>query len=180
MKIAAIQLIVCLFMSACSGGGGSGGEPAPPADPGPIIDDPAFNFVPEVEPNDDMSTATPLQIPNNSGRTDVAAGLGSIHDTSDLIDTYSFTVNHSRRHFFQLCSSDCFLGTQIGNLDVTVSNFDVLDASGNVLLSTARDSTTRNLVGLAMDAGVLYYVMVIAGNTANSEQQYSINIIDDG
>jgi hypothetical protein len=168
--------LLCLVFAACGGGG----QPGPPVDPGPIINDPAFNFVPEVEPNDDTSTATPLEIPDNSGRTDIAAGLGSIHDTSDLIDTYSFTPNHSRRHFFQLCSNDCSLGTQIGNLDVTVANVDVLDASGNVLLSTARDSTTANEAWLAIDAGVLYYVMVIAGNTANSEQDYSINIIDDG
>ena len=177
MKIGAFQLTVCLVLSACGGGGG---KPGPPVGPGPIIGNLELNVVPEVEPNDDTSTATPLQVPNSPGRTNVAAGVGDIHDTTDLIDTYSFTVNHSRRHTFQLCPNDCFVGSQNGNIGLTVANFDVLDASGNVLFSTARDSTTGNLAELAMDAGVLYYVMVIAGNTANLELDYSINIIDGG
>ena len=167
-----------LILAACGGGGG--GNSGPPTGPGPIFNTPpTFEVVREVEPNDDLMTATPLVFPNTTGRSDVAIGLGNIHDTSDVVDTYSFTPNHSKRHFFQLCDTVCNLGSRFGNLDVSVTYFDVLDASGNVLSSTAADASSGNLAELAVDAGVLYYVMVIAENTANLEQHYSINIIDD-
>ena len=123
-------------------------------------------------------TATPLVFPNTAGRSDVAVGIGNIHDTSDVVDAYSFTPNNSKRHFFQLCGTVCSLGSRFGNLDVSVTYFDILDASGSVLASTAADASSGNLAELALDAGVLYYVMVIAENTANSIQSYSINIID--
>jgi len=70
------------------------------------------------------------------------------------------------------------VGANTGNIDVAAAYFDVLDASGNILINTANDPGGGNIVEVELDAGVLFYVVVTAENTPIPFQFYSISLID--
>jgi hypothetical protein len=170
----------CFSIAACGGGGGGnkgGGGPAPI--PGFIFNrSPIVEVFVEIEPNDTMATATPLPLTDTANIADIVIGLGDVDTSSDIYDFYSLTASHGRGHHFQLCASDCAVGASTGNIDVAAAYFDVLDASGNILISTANDPGSGNIVEIELDAGVLYYVVVTAENTPMPFQFYSIFLID--
>jgi hypothetical protein len=171
----------CFSIAACGGGSGGGnkGNGGPAPIPGFIFNGPpVVEVFVETEPNDTMATATPLPLTDTADIADIVIGIGDVDTSSDIYDFYSFTVNHSRGHHFQLCASDCAIGANTGNVDVAAAYFDVLDAAGNILISTANDPGSGNIIEIELDAGVIYYVVVTAENTPPPFQFYSISLID--
>ena len=192
-----IALFICLLVAACHGSSGSGGSnnnpnnslPADPtlcsaADPfsGSIV----FPIVAEVEPNDDVSVAYGVTLPTPAQAGD-RVGLvinGTVHGIADRMDTFSFASSRSRTFFFKLCESTCNMGSgndRFGNpdsLDVWIAYFSVLDASGNVLITTETNQRTENYVRLCVPGGVITYIRVVANNTMNALQNYKISAVE--
>ena len=190
MKIAVIQLIVCLAMSSCSGGSGGNGLPPPPpqscAGTGPVGNLVFSFFVIEVEPNDDIATAFGVPIPTPGPNIDSVGLLvnGNVHDTLDRVDTISFTSSRTIKFFFKLCESSCNIASandKNGNpdsLDTSIAYFDVLDAAGRTMASTRINVSTENYAELCVEGGVITYIMVIANDTMNTVQEYVITAIE--
>ena len=136
MKIAAIQLTVCLVLSGCGGGGGSNavGIITPPVGTptcgATVPTSGAFKItfpsVNEVEPNDDISTANPVNLPTPAAPEDRVGiiVLGSINDTSDLADTFSFTSSRTKQFFFKFCEASCNTGSGNDKDGAGPGNFD--------------------------------------------------------
>ena len=172
-------LLVCAaFCVACGGG-----DYSPPSDtnstiPGGGIGTAigAILIQPEVEPNDSISMAQPVSIPSPSATVDYVGFQvnGTINNLADGADTFSFTASRTRVFSIRLCDSSCPLVFQGGSLDVAMAYFDVLDQTGNVLLSSQGDNTAGNYREINIDAGVLYYIMVLAEDTMNAAQNYSL------
>jgi hypothetical protein len=192
MKILITCAAVALLVCGCGGGGSSGGAGSPPPPPPPqscagtgLVGNIDIQFATDVEPNDDISIAHGVTIPTPG--SDVSVGLlvnGNVHDTQDRVDTFSFTSSRTVKFFFKLCESSCNFGSgndKDGNpdsLDVSIAYFDVLDAAGNIMMSTQANNSTENYGGLCVDGGVITYIMVIAADTMNALQEYKISAIE--
>ena len=155
--------------------------PEPPTTPPPPVESAEFyplisRVVYDVEPNDSMSTASAAslatgQVPEQ--RVGFSA-YGAINNLTDGVDTYAFTAARSRTFVFALTHRD---PTTDGILDVATAYFSVLDQYGTVLLSSQGDTRFGNgQHAMRIDAGVLYYVMVVAEDTVNEEQKYTLRV----
>jgi hypothetical protein len=83
-----------------------------------------------------------------------------------------------------LCESSCNVAQgndKNGNpdsLDISMAYFDVLDAAGNIMMSTQANDSTENYLELCVDGGVITYVMVAANNAMNAPQNYQMSIFE--
>jgi hypothetical protein len=145
-----------------------------------------FPIVSEVEPNDDISLAYGVTIPTPAQAGDRVGILigGDVIDAIDGVDTFSFTSSRSKQFFFKLCEATCNTGSgndKNGNpdsLDVSIVYFSVLDAAGNVLMTTQASNSTDNYGELCVDGGVITYIAVSANNTMNALQDYKISAFE--
>ncbi len=169
-----------LALAAC---GGSSSAPPPEEDffgPGLGIATGTVVIQSEVEPNDSIAMADPVTVPTPSP-TDDFVGFqvnGTINNLTDGVDTFSFTAARTRMYSIKLCPSTCSGIGRGGSLDVAIAYFDVLDQSGNVLLSSQGDNIVGNNREINIDAGVLYYIMVLAEDTMNAAQAYSLHAVE--
>ncbi len=182
--------IIFLALAAC-GGSGNGIPPVIIPTCGTTVPTSgafriSFPFVDEVEPNGDISTAYPvslgtLAVPEDRVGTIV---LGSINDTSDLVDTFSFTSSRTIPFFFKLCEASCNTGSgndKDGNpdsLDVMLANLSVIDANGNVMMTTNGNNRTENYGEVCVEGGVITYIAVRADNTMSSDQEYRVSAFE--
>jgi len=181
-----IVLCLCLSLQGCSNGNSNGGPPPPPAcDGAGFVGSIVFPIVTEVEPNNDISTAFGVSIPTPT--SDQSVGLlviGSVHDSMDPVDTISFTSTRRIKYFVKLCEDSCNSGSgndKNGNpdsLDTSIAFFDVLDASGNLMMSTQANNSTENYLELCVDGGVITYIMVVANDTMNALQEYKVTAFE--
>jgi hypothetical protein len=147
--------------------------PPPPVDSAevyPLISGLAY----DVEPNDSISTASAASIPTPEVPEQRVGFLvnGTINTLTDGVDTYAFTAARSRTFVFALTDRDPH-----GILDVAIAYYSVVDQFGTVLLSSQGDTLFGNGQQLMqIDAGVLYYVMVVAEDTVNEEQKYTLRV----
>jgi len=147
---------------------GSGGTTPPPSGSGvsALIND-------ELESNDTLSNANIMSYPTRSGSTTHIGWVakGSISDTNDAVDYFLFSAPLGRDYTIRLCppsGSPCNGSTGI---DTLTAYFELLDQDGTVLLSSQAGPT--NAFEMAIDAGVVYYVRVMAGDTMGSIVSYS-------
>ncbi len=160
--------------------------PPPPTTPpvtvytSPLILSSAF----DVEPNNSISAASVASFPTPFfPEQNVGFSVrGTINNLTDGIDTYAFTAVRSRTFRFELCSSQeascTLLLTADRSLDVEIAFLTVVDQFGTVLLSSQGDTVNRNVQKMSIDAGVLYYVMVIAEDTMNEDRDYKLNVFE--
>lgn len=174
-------LLSFLVLSACDGSSG-GTDPKRTNVPGSGIGD--FSGVvairPEIEPNNSIAMADAITLPTPTN-TDDYIGFqitGTINGLTDSVDTFSFTSSRIRTFDIDLCDG-CGHILEDGNLAVSVIYFDVLDQTGNVLLSTRRDFVNGNHQDIAVAAGALYYIMLIAPNTGDTSQDYTLHVVEE-
>jgi hypothetical protein len=130
----------------------------------------------EFEPNGDLVNAN---LPSYPVRTspDEAIGwyvTGSVNDVTDIADAFAFTPSQTRKYVLTLCppgSSACNGDTGI---DTLTAFFRVLDQDGKVLLTSEADSDKGNEQRMTLDAGVLYYLTVDAGDTMGVTVDYRL------
>ena len=138
----------------------------------------------DVEPNNSISTpsATSFPAPFFPEQNVGFSVRGTINNLTDGIDTYAFTAARSRTFTFELCSfpeaSCTLLLTADRSLDVEIAFLSVVDQFGTVLLSSQGDTVNRNVQRMSIDAGVLYYVMVVAEDTMNEDKDYKLNVFE--
>ena len=160
--------------------------PEPPTTPPPPVESAEFSFrilseAFDVEPNDSILTASVASFPIPQVPEQSVGFLvnGTINTLTDGVDTYAFTAARSRTFEFHLCGRTVTNGCGDGILDVAIASFSVLDQYGTVLLSSQGNTGIGNGQQLMrIDAGVLYYVMVIAEDTVNEEQKYSLRVYE--
>lgn len=186
----------CVVLAACSGPGGDGngsgraGSPSGSSNCSGPETSGSFRLSVrregEVEPNDDISTAYAVNMPVPEAPEDLVGIVieGSIHDSTDRTDIYSFTSSRTRWYFFKLCESSCSTDSEndrYGNPDsllIWTAHFSVLDADGKAIISTLGDNPTENYGEVCVGAGVVTYIAVHANDTAGMEQPYRISALE--
>ena len=138
-----------------------------------------------MEPNDSLSTAVAANFPTPLV-PDQKIGFfvnGTLHNPTDGVDTFAFTAGRSRTFTFRICRLNssgngyCNLSSSNGTLGLSWAYFSVLDQFGNVLLSSRGDTVSGNVQHMRIDAGVLYYVMVIDEGDAN-KYNYGLRVFE--
>lgn len=130
----------------------------------------------EFEPNGDLLNGN---LPSYAVRTspDQRIGwyvTGSVNDVTDITDAFAFTPSQTREYAVSLCppgSSACNGDTGI---DTLTAFFRVLDQDGKVLLTSEADTESGNGQRMTLDAGVLYYLTVDAGDTMGVTVDYRL------
>ena len=166
--------------STSSGGstGSTGGSSTPPTGSGTTTPPPSGSGVAELindelESNDTLANANIMSYPTRSASIPYIGWVakGSISDMNDDVDYFSFTAPLGRDYTIRLCppsGSPCNGTTGIDTLTVF---FELLDQDGTVLLSSQAAPT--NAYEVAIDAGVVYYVRIMAGDTMGSTVSYN-------
>ena len=169
----------CGNSGSSGGSAGSGsGSPTPPTGTGSTTPPPSGSGVAalindELESNDTLANANIMSYPTRSGSITHIGWVanGSISDMNDAADYFSFTAPFGRDYTIRLCppsGSPCNGSTGI---DTLTAYFELLDQDGTVLLSSQAGPT--NAFEMAIDAGVVYYVRVMAGDTMGSIVSYN-------
>lgn len=122
----------------------------------------------DIEPNDDFSTpsAATFGVLDQTHRIFGFETSGTINPSSDLVDNFIFTAPQPLRVTIQLCELNlarCNELTAAGSLDDLIAHIEVFDQNGNLLATTANDVVEGNLLAMSIDAGVAYYVSIVAG-----------------
>jgi len=140
----------------------------------------AYSTAYDVEPNNGIATAfsVSLPIPQNSEYRVGFFANGTINNLTDGIDTYAFTAARSRTFGIQICAPTPPDICRNGSLDLSAAYFSVLDQFGSVLLSSQGDTVSGNYQEMPIDAGVLYYVMVVAEDTMNVDREYTLRVFE--
>ncbi len=155
----------------------------------PVVNEPSPLVLSEVFDywsNDSLSTATGAYFPTPLV-PDQKIGFyvnGRLDNLTDGVDTFAFTAARSRTFTFRICRLDsttadgyCNLSSSRGTLDVAIAYFSVLDQYGTVLLSSQGNTVNGNILHMRIDAGVLYYVMVIDEGDAN-KYNYGLRVFE--
>jgi len=166
--------------SNSSGGsaGSGGGGPTPPTGTGSTTPPPSGSGIAalindELEPNDTLANANIMSYPTRSGSITHIGWVanGSISDMNDAADYFSFTAPLGRDYTIRLCPPSGSPCNGTTGIDTLTAFFELLDQDGTVLLSSQAGPT--NALEMAINAGVVYYVRVMAGDTMGSIVSYN-------
>ena len=168
----------CGSSSGSTTSGGSlydSGAPAVPAEPNDQ-DSWLKIRISEIEPNNTLAMAQPASIPTPTAPHEYGGILitGAINDQVDLTDVYITTPSRSGDHGIFLCPDTLAGCGGYGRLDVYAAFFRVMDQDGTVLLTTQADELGKNSVQMHLDAGVVYYIEVNAGDTTGIDLPYKL------
>ena len=131
----------------------------------------------DVEPNNAQGTAAAMPIDTliyDVLKASIATP-GMLSAGFDDIDTYIFTASQDLRVDVELCYDrhyPCGQLTPRSTVDVDVAYIEVLDQFGTLLATTAGDAVNGNMLSIAVDAGVPYYVTVLAGDLPTTQSYY--------
>jgi hypothetical protein len=160
------------------GSGGTGSTTPPPNETGGTTPPPSGSgiaalFNDEIESNDTLANANIMSYPTRSASITHIGWVanGSISDMNDDVDYFLFTAPLARDYTIRLCPPSGSTCNGTSGIDTLTAFFEMLDQDGNVLLSSQAAPT--NAYEMAIDAGVVYYVRVMAGDTMGSTVGYN-------
>jgi len=105
-------------------------------------------------------------------------GVGTVNDLSDITDAYAFTPTQTRDYYLALCPPEGSSCENDSGIDTLTAFFRVLDQDGNVLLTSEADTVNGNGLSTTLDAGVMYYVTVDAGDTMGARIDYRMIVAE--
>ena len=175
-----LLLLCSIGLGACGGGSSSPPDPGPGPIVGPGLLTGVIAITSEIEPNDDLTSANPLALPNPDPTVDFVGVVvnGSVNDVADTADNFSFTSTRTSVFVFKLCDDICATFNRDGTTEIASAYFEILDQTGTLLLSTQGDSVNGNYAERNIDAGVIYYARVRAEDTMSDAYGYSMIIVE--
>lgn len=137
--------------------------------------------MPDTEPNDTIATAAQARLNSRlpqGGRGGFSV-ISTFNSLSDPADVFIFTLTASGNLEFTLCFGDHSCSYSAGDrIDIGTAYISVLDQYGAVIWSARDYPDSGNLQEFWLDAGVPYYVMVVAVDTMGSDLAYRLNVIE--
>jgi hypothetical protein len=134
----------------------------------------------DVEPNDSISMAAPAslysQLPGGRGGFLVKSTFDTV---TDPVDVFIFTLQTSANIEFTLCFGEVGCrNNSAARIDVGIAYINLLDQNGTLIWSAAEDIQSGNLKEIWLDAGVPYYVELVAADTMGSEIAYRFGAVE--
>ena len=128
----------------------------------------------EFEPNNSLANANIVELPAVSG--DLVAGVritGSVHDTEDASDFFTFVPDRSGTYLIYLCEEVCT--EQPTDNQVAIR---VYDQNGELMVANPLFEESTKFLQAHFDAGLLYYVEILGFDTAMENYPYLLVIIE--
>jgi len=162
-----------------STGGTSTPQPPPQPTPQPPLHNPSYVLTgDEIEPNDDLINAMVPRFPNRTNPDDQTGWSirGWANDISDTRDAYAFTPRREYMYRISLCPPGERACENHHGMDTLTLFWRLLDQDGNEI--TSSQGSWSNKAHLKLDAGLLYYVVVDAGDTMGATVEYKIAVLE--
>lgn len=140
----------------------------------------------DIEPNNELATAAqaPIGVLNDELGLLGFETNGTLDGLNDGTDTYIFTAPRALQLGLQLCEASgalCDAMTPESSLDVDFAHIVLRDQDGNIVASTVNDADNGNLISVAIDGGVPYYVSIVSGyktfNLLPKSKHYYLRVI---
>ena len=181
-----VNPVVCVIVFLATGGTGcASSSDAPPAtlqaQPSPgLSSDSAVQANAELELGASLANANlPAYAIRQSAEQKIGwYGTGSVNDATDITDAYAFTPPQTRDYYLALCPPEGSSCENNSGIDTLTAFFRVLDQDGNVLLTSEADTVNGNSLDTTLDAGVMYYVTVDAGDTMGAKIDYRLFVVE--
>ena len=128
----------------------------------------------EYEPNSTLENANPVAFPSVSG--DTVPGIkitGSVQDVSDASDYFILTPIQSGLYAIYLCADTCTEHPTDSMVAISV-----IDQFGMVITENPLFEESTKILTADLDAGLPYYVQVLAFGTGEQAYPYELVIID--
>ena len=142
---------------------------------------PTVHGMDDTEPNNSISTPTQVSLNSrvqNGGRGGFFVD-GMFNSSTDPADVFIFTLAAPANIEFSLCFTDSRCSTNPGNrIDVGTAYISVLDQFGDVIWSASNDPDTGNIQTFWLEAGVPYYLMLVAEDTMGSDLAYHLHVVE--
>jgi len=177
--------LLCILFAACDGGG-SQRQNSTPCVVGDTEGRYVYTLLGEAEPNNVISMAYRIKVPGSDpfGKNVAIFVAGRVHDTQDRVDTIALTASRTIGYFFKLCDPSCNSAAPtnrfgiLDSLDTSIAYFDVLDAVGNILMSTKARNSKANYLEMCVNRNTTIYIMVVATDTNNELLDYKITAFE--
>jgi len=154
--------------------GGSGGSTPPPTSGNHIY----LMSNDEMEPNDDLINANVPRFATRTDPTDQTGWFvnGAANDVDDMRDAFALTPRRAYRYRISLCPpGEQSCQDPIG-MDTLTLFWRLLDQDGNEVASSQGAISNKSFVSL--DAGLIYYVVVDAGDTMGATVDYRLYVYE--
>jgi len=128
----------------------------------------------EYEPNSTLENANPVAFPSVSG--DTVPGIkiiGSAQDVSDASDYFILTPKRSGLYAIYLCADTCTEHPTDSMVAISV-----IDQFGVVIAENPLFEESTKILTADLNAGLPYYVQVLAFGTGEQAYPYELVIID--
>lgn len=164
--------------SGSSGGGSSGGSGSGGSTP-PVLNNPSYLMTGnEMEPNNDLINAN---VPQPAYRTDPNDQTGwivdgSANDIDDTRDAFALTPRRAYRYRIALCPPGERACENAVGMDTLTLFWRLLDQDGNEI--TSSQGAYSNKTNVMLDAGLMYYVVVDAGDTMGANVDYKLYVYE--
>ena len=124
----------------------------------------------EIEPNNTLDNANPLQFPPGPSDTHVGIRLsGSVHDVDDVADFFILTPNRSGIYRMFVRNADCNCYATGDTLYLMV-----YDQSQTTIASTPIGVEGAVVLNVELTAGLAYYVEVNGYDTLSDQYTYEL------
>ena len=165
--------------AVCSNRSGSSSQPVsplPPASPIPPAPPSSTGTISirgnvESEPNNDPINANLPTFASSTGR----AGFwvdGTIDAANDVHDVFVITRSRAADFNIEICPPGEMICEQTMPIDTGTAFYEVLDQGGQIIKSSAGDGT--NFGRMRIEAGMVYYLRVVAGDTMGTPVGYTL------
>ena len=128
----------------------------------------------EYEPNNTLENANPVAFPSVS--SDTVPGIkitGSVQDVADASDYFILTPNQSGLYAIYLCADTCTEHPTDSMVAISV-----IDQFGIVIAENPLFEESTKILTADLDAGLPYYIQVLAFDTGEQAYPYELVIID--
>jgi hypothetical protein len=162
-----------------SGGTGSSGGSGSGSSTPPVLNNPsAVASVDEIEPNNDLMNS---QVPQPATVSDpnLQTGWsinGSANDIDDTRDAFALTPRRAYMYRISLCPPGERACENHHGMDTLTLFWRLLDQDGNEI--TSSQGSWTNKAHLMLDAGLMYYVVIDAGDTMGASVDYKFYVYE--
>ena len=128
----------------------------------------------ELEPNDSPVSATPVAFPSRLGADVVGIEMsGSVLDGSDPSDFFVLSPLLGKSHLIYLCETTCLEHPTDSKVAIRV-----FDESLNLVAGNPLNGESTKFVSANLDAGLNYYIQIVAIGTGSLEYPYRLVVIE--
>jgi hypothetical protein len=134
----------------------------------------------DIEFNNDLSSASPADLYSRlpSGRGGFLVD-STFNSTSDPADVFVITLTNAANIEFSLCFTDSTCSYSAFNrIDVATAYISILDQDGAIVWSAADDTEQGNLREIWLEAGIPYFIMLVAEDTMGSDLGYRFKAVE--